>query len=154
MDPASNHFILSGAGTCISFQDYRFIMRARLNLLPTRTVLKRIKQVNDDLCLRYHTHPKTLAHVLNHCPASKGLRHNRVLRRLVEELPEDSSHIYTGQKPLDSPIMLRPDVLVIGRESAVIVDIAVPFEGTGSLQEARHTKIIKYSMLWLTGCKR
>ena len=47
--------------------------------------------------------------------------------------------------------MLRPDVLVIGRESAVIVDIAVPFEGTGSLQEARHAKIIKYSMLWLTG---
>ena len=43
----------------------------------------------------------------------------------------------------------------MGRESTVIVDIAVPFEETGSLQEARHVKITKYSVLanWLQEAK-
>ena len=38
-DPSSNHWIRSGA--YISFGEYRFAMKGRLNLLPTRTVLRR-----------------------------------------------------------------------------------------------------------------
>ena len=88
LDAASSHWIATGK--YISFQDYRFGLKARLNLLPTRSVSKRIGKVEIDLCMRCRQAPETLAHILNACPQYAPLmreRHNKILERTVKAIP-------------------------------------------------------------------
>ena len=88
LDAASSHRIATGK--YISFQDYRFGLKARLNLLPTKSVLKRIGKVEIDLCMRCRQAPETLAHILNACPQYAPLmreRHNKILERTVKAIP-------------------------------------------------------------------
>ena len=64
--PSSSEWI--GNGKYMSFADYRFAIKGRLNQLPVRTVLKRIKQLRGSIhCRRCGSQPETLAHALNHC---------------------------------------------------------------------------------------
>ena len=78
---ASNHWITTGNYT--SFGDYRFALKARLNLLPTRTVRQRAGEwIADVSCPKCNEEQETLAHVLNHCSSHVGLlrqRHNNTL---------------------------------------------------------------------------
>ena len=56
--PSSNHWIHAGAYT--TFSDYRFAIRARLNLLPTRTVAKRAGHPEiDTTCPKCHQAPES-----------------------------------------------------------------------------------------------
>ena len=67
LHPSSNHWIRSGK--YISFGEYRIAIKARLNLLPTKTVLKRSGKPNiNTSCPGCNGEQETLAHVLNHCP--------------------------------------------------------------------------------------
>ena len=152
----SNHWIASGAFT--SFNDYRFALRARLNLLPTKVVAKRAgRAVQDDTCPRCHQAPETLAHILNACTPNAGLmrdRHNAVLTRLTRAVPDSAGDKYVEQKVKDSPWDLRPDLVVLNdsQSTAVIVDVTIPFEATStSFEAARHEKLTKYQPVaeWL-----
>ena len=148
---ASNHWIYSGAYT--SFQDYRFATRARLNLLPTRSVAKRARRIREDICPRCHGAPETLAHILNACPPNAGLmreRHNKILQRVVKAIPTSLGECYVEQKVSGSPSDLRPDIVVInrGEKKAIIADVTVPFESSReALNAARQEKIRKYTPL-------
>ena len=63
-DPSSNHWIPSGAFT--SLADHRFAIRARLHLLPTKSVAKRAgKPWMVTTCPKCRRNPETLGHVLN-----------------------------------------------------------------------------------------
>ena len=65
--PASNQWITTGR--YLSFAEYRFAIKARQNLLPTRTVQKRFHPViTSTRCRKCHQHPETLSHLVNHCP--------------------------------------------------------------------------------------
>ena len=69
---SSNYFTYSGA--YLTFPQYRFALRARLNLLPTRTVQARCgKVLPDTRCRRCHLVPETLSHITNHCLHNMGL---------------------------------------------------------------------------------
>jgi hypothetical protein len=73
---SSNHWIHSGVYTI--FADNRFAIRARLNLLPSKTVVKRAgKSEIDVTCPRCRRSPETLAHILNTCTPNAGLMRER-----------------------------------------------------------------------------
>ena len=71
----------------MSFAMYRFALKARCNLLPTKTVAKRMgKRAENTLCRHCHQYPDSLAHILNGCTLFSGLirdRHNSILDRVV-----------------------------------------------------------------------
>jgi hypothetical protein len=153
---SSNHWIHSGAYT--TFADYRFAIRARLNLLPTKTVVKRVGKPNIDVtCPKCRRSPETLAHILNACTPNAGLmreRHNTVLSRLVRAIPNEVGNVFIEQKIPESPGDLRPDVVVLNQSqnTATIVDVTIPFETDESaFEEARNEKLRKYQPLrtWL-----
>ena len=156
--PSSSEWI--GNGKYMSFADYRFAMKGRLNLLPVRTVLKRTKQLRGSIhCRRCRSQPETLAHALNHCRGYMGMirsRHGEILKRIRKAIPPDLGEIYLEQEIPGDPEKNRPDLVVINRslEKAIVVDVTIPFEGEeDSLQKARSTKETKYSGLktWLQG---
>ena len=70
-------------GKYLSFSEYHFAHKGRLNLLPTCTVQKRMGQLRGSLhCRRCGGHPETLVHAINHCTTSMGLittRHGEIL---------------------------------------------------------------------------
>eukprot|EP00731_Ephydatia_muelleri_P034285 Em0054g8a len=128
---ASNHWIRGGKYT--SFSEYRFAIKARLNLLPTRTVRKRSGEaIPDTSCPRCWQEQETLAHVLKHCPSNVGLGF-QVLEQCV---PGDEKS-------------LKPDLVILNRDTseAYVVDITVQFEGEAAFQEARKAKEDKYHHL-------
>ena len=156
-DPVSSHWIASGAYT--SFSDFRFALHARLNLLPTKTVAKRVGHaIADDTCPKCRSAPETLAHILNACPPNAGLmreRNGKILKRLIKATPTSAGNKFAEQKIKDSPGDLRPDLVVLNDEysTAVIVDVTIPIETSpSSFDAAREEKLRKYTPLaeWLT----
>lgn len=147
-----------GNGKYMSFADYRFAIKGRLNQLPVKTVLKRTKQLRGSIyCRHCHSQPETLAHALNHCRGYMGLirsRHGEILKRIRKAIPLELGDIYLEQKIPGDPEKNRPDLVVLNKRTqrAIVVDVTVPFEGEeNSLQDARATKVTKYTGLktWL-----
>ena len=152
LHPSSNHWIRSGK--YISFGEYRFAIKARLNLLPTKTVLKRSGKPNiNTSCPGCNGEQETLAHVLNHCPRNEGLirhRHNAILHRLSKAIPKTKGIQYLEQTVPGDPQGLKPDIVLLNDSTseAFVIDVTVPFEGPeGTLEAAKEGKVIKYSHL-------
>ena len=151
LHPASNHWIRGGKYT--SFSEYRFALKARLNLLPTRTVRKRSGETIVDVsCPKCHLEQETLAHVLNHCPPHVGLvrsRHNKILNRLANAVPPTKGIKILEQVVPGDTRALRPDMVILNeaKSEAFIVDVTVPFEGEEAFQAARRAKEDKYAYL-------
>ena len=154
--PSSNDWI--GNGKYMSFADYRFAMKGRLNQLPVRTVLKRTKQLRGSIhCRRCRSQPETLAHALNHCRGYMGMirsQHGEILKRVRKAISSDLGEVFLEQEIPGDPEKNRPDLVMINRSSerAIVVDVTIPFEGEeNSLRVARATKEDKYSGLksWL-----
>lgn len=152
LHPDSTFFTYTGA--FLSFPQYRFIHRARLNLLPVRTVQARCHRlVPNSQCRTCGRAPETLAHVLNHCPFNLGMareRHNAILERIVRAVPE-----FLGTKMKEQPIPgttgdNRPDLTIISPcgTRVTLVEVSCPFEGTPTaLEDAAKHKVTKYEPL-------
>ncbi|KAG8235787.1 hypothetical protein J437_LFUL016119 [Ladona fulva] len=145
----SNHFLRSGRYT--RFCDWRFIHRARLNVLPLYAAL-RGGVCNETKCRWCYSAEETLPHVLNHCPAHMKaikMRHDIIANLLVSSLPSEWD--VTVNKIVEGVnSSLRPDLLV--RESCEgfihIFDVAVSFDNRPlAFTKARKLKIRKYSSL-------
>ncbi|XP_011697324.1 PREDICTED: uncharacterized protein LOC105455589 [Wasmannia auropunctata] len=147
----SNHFIRGGSFT--RFADWRFIHRARLDVLPLNGA--RRWGSGDKRCRRCGKVSETLPHVLCHCgvhAAAIQLRHNAALHRLWKacRLPGEvriNQRVEGMQGELGE---LRPDLVVRHEQSksVVICDVTVPFENRWqAFEEARARKIAKYSPL-------
>lgn len=141
LHPASNHWIRGGKYT--SFSEYRFGLKARLNLLPTRSVRKRCGEtILDTSCPKYYLEQETLAHVLNHCPPHAVLvrrtRHNKILKRLANAVPETKGVKIQEQVIPGDTTALRPHLVILNeaRSEAYVVDVTVPFEGEEVFQAA------------------
>ena len=147
---ASNGWI---GGKYVSFADYRFAIKARLNLLPVKTVLRRMgKSTQDTRCPKCTSASDTLAHRLNSCPSAVGLmreRHNTILERTRRAInvPEGGT-LLIDQKVPRSGNQLRPDIQLSNGQKLVLVDVTVPFEtGPEAFTKAREEKRTKYADL-------
>ena len=147
---ASNGWI---GGKYVSFADYQFAVKARLNLLPVKTVLRRMgKSVQDSRCPKCSGSSDTLAHRLNSCTPAVGLmreRHNTILERIRKAInvPEGGT-LLIDQKVPQSSNQLRPDIQLSNGQKLVLVDVTVPFEsGPEAFTKAREEKKSKYADL-------
>ncbi|KAL5510008.1 hypothetical protein EMCRGX_G005472 [Ephydatia muelleri] len=151
LHPDSTFFIYTGA--FLTFPQYRFIHRARLNLLPVCTVQALChRPITNTQCRTCGRAPETLAHVLNHCHYNLGMardRHNAILERIVKAVPE-----FMGTKMKEQPLPgtgdNRPDLTIIspcGRK-VMLVEVSCPFEGSPTaLEDAAAHKVTKYEPL-------
>lgn len=142
-DPAGSHFIRTGLYT--RFADWRFIHRARLNLLPLNGA-QPWRRGSDQRCRRCGFASETLPHVLNHCMRQSQAitqRHNNV----VERVKKASAGRFTlvSENAAVGDTQLRPDLVLVRGEEAVVVDVCIPFENRKeALVQARRTKEEKY----------
>ncbi|KAL5510064.1 hypothetical protein EMCRGX_G005537 [Ephydatia muelleri] len=148
----SDYFTYSGA--YLTFPQYRFALRARLNLLPMRTVQARCgKRLPDTRCRQCHLVPETLSHLVNHCLPNMGMiraRHNAVLERLIRAIPPSMGDKFKEQPLPDTVGANRPDLTIISPDgrSVILVDVCIPFEGAPeALHEAATAKVNKYEPL-------
>ena len=147
----SNHFMRTGG--FIRFADWRFVHRARLDVLPLNGA--RRWGDGDRRCRRCGYHNETLPHVLGHCgvhSAARQLRHHNIANRLAKaiRLPGEISLDRRVPNVDDEYRDLRPDIVVTHHESrtVVIVDVAVPFENTfKAIESVRDDKVRKYQPL-------
>ena len=147
---ASNHYMARGDFT--RFCDWRFIHRARLNVLPLNGC--RRHGDGDRRCRRCGYDTETAAHVLGRCNAharAVTLRHNAIVNRLLKAAhPSPRSVVYSDQKVPGTPSTLRPDIVIINdaAKSCVIVDVVITYENRkDALVAARMDKIRKYDGL-------
>lgn len=149
--PVSNHFVRGGSFT--RFADWRFIHRARLDVLPLNGA--RRWGDGDVRCRRCGRTAETLPHVINHCgvhAAAIQLRHDAVLHRLRKacRLPGEV-RVNQRVEGIDGELAeLRPDLVVRHElsKSVVVCDVTVPFENRlVAFEEARERKLAKYAPL-------
>lgn len=148
--PVSSSWIQDGK--YMSFAEYRFAIKARLNILPTKTVARRAgKSQLDTKCQKCKLQPETLGHVLNACTPNTGLmreRHNKILERLVKAVPSDLGDKFKEQKLRGFPGDLRPDFVIHNKDSGevIIIDVTTPYESDmDAFDKARNEKAQKYS---------
>lgn len=146
----SNHYLRDG--NYISFADWRFIHRARLQLLNLNGNTKENNQ--DKRCRRCGYAIETQPHVLNHChhhSRTIQIRHNAVLRRLINGgTYNTTSMVYINQTIPNSGSTARPDITIIDDQdrSCNIIDVCISYENRReAFLHARRIKEEKYSEL-------
>lgn len=149
--PVSNKFNVRGTG--ITFSGYRFVHRARLDLLMLNAhASKWAKGENRDAtCRRCGAERETLPHVLNHCPPNTmGIlkRHDAIQNRIVEALPHKKKLEVRVNKRTTLPgNARRPDIVIIDHKSREIriAEITSPFDnGEAAIGAATGRKVNKY----------
>ena len=132
-------------GYGIRFCDWRFIHRARLNLLSTNQTRGKWYNTSKQ-CRRCHTGIETLPHVICLClPSIVSIRrrHNLVVNRIYNA-------IRTGEVTLDKHVpgdlpRIRPDIIHYDGNKATVIDVSIPFDnGENALSTAAETKVQKY----------
>ena len=149
-EPATNHFTKTGKYT--RFADWRFIFRARLNVVPLNGARNRfVPGHNDKKCRRCGFNNETLPHVLCHCPPrfpAITRRHNAILDRLVKAYkPPATTTVHINKTIPGLNDNIRPDIVAIDETNkrATIIDVTTPFENNyAAFIEARQEKIRKY----------
>lgn len=130
LDKVSNHFVRTG--DYMRFFDWRFIHRARLNLVDLNGCKSYNSEINPQ-CRWGCEFNETLPHVVNHCEVNAlGTkitdRHDRIVDRLRKASAKNWLILRDNQQ-YDYGDRLRPDlILTRKREEALIIDVAMPFE--------------------------
>ena len=134
-------------GLNIRFKDWRFIHRARLNVLPLNANKSKFSYA-DPTC-RHCYHPETLPHVICHCrPHMTQIRdrHNKIVNRIVKAVR--FGEIRTDRAILESGLRLRPDIVVKDHNNILIIDVTCPFDNdVTALSDAAEHKFLKYQPL-------
>ncbi|KKZ05288.1 hypothetical protein YC68_23955, partial [Vibrio parahaemolyticus] len=132
--------------TPLSFRDWRYLHRARLDILPLRGHSWFCSQEQDTSCRRCGKENETGFHVLNHCEEGLQLatkRHNTI-QDLLESLLVKQGHDVTINNAIPGQ-RLRPDVEFQLSGSRVMVDVVVCYDQPGSMENAYQRKYDKYS---------
>lgn len=142
-DLANAHFMRSGRYT--RFTDWRFIHRARLNLLPLNAT-RVWAPAADKRCRRCGYAEETLPHVLCHCMRQSRVmteRHNAIVDRVKKAALVRFTVIAENQ--VVGNTSLKPDLVLARGEEALILDVCCPFENRlQAFQDARKAKEEKY----------
>ena len=140
---ASNHFIQRGAHT--TFGDWKFIHRARLNVLANNG---RPWNKKDRSCRKCGHSNETLSHILNSCRPNliqDIKRHDAIITEIARSLP--STELRLNKQVPGSRFNLRPDIVLLDKANnrACILDVQCPFDlDEDSLVKARTAKTAKY----------
>lgn len=141
----SSHFLYTGEYT--RFKDWRFIHKARLNLVPLNGAKPWITRPQEKRCRRCGTHDETLAHVICHCMRqAEGfqLRHNNIVSRI--KAAAQAKHEVISENQAIAGTRLRPDLVITKNQRATIIDITIPFDNRlEAFQAAREEKLNKYA---------
>ncbi|XP_025412431.1 uncharacterized protein T26G10.4-like [Sipha flava] len=143
--PASHHFLRNG--DFMRFADWRFVHRARLNLVPLNGASS--WRVGDRRCRRCGYITESLAHVVNHCMRYTALymaRHNAVIARIkkaaVRKFEVLSENQVIGSRGLRLDLVLRKGPKIY------IIDATIVFENRlPAFQAAAEDKKTKYEEL-------
>lgn len=153
-DPVNNQFVKDGK--FISFAGFKFVHRARLNLVDLNGTRRRHapdKGGGTAMCRRCGYYIETLPHVLCHCKPqlSKGItqRHDAIQDRVVNAIKRfnPSVKVIVGSECSVAGRNLRPDIVAIDKRSNIvhILDVTCPFEnGPDAFKRAREAKRLKY----------
>lgn len=146
--PLNTHFM--GDGKYTRFADWRFIHRARLNLVPLNANKRTGNTAANRGCRRCAHELESLPHVLNHCMRNSTAytrRHDDILDR-VHKAASTRWETLARNRQIPGMAGLRPDLVITKGKKAIIVDVTVAFENRDeALQAAREQKITKYEPL-------
>ncbi|XP_035229971.1 uncharacterized protein LOC118201920 [Stegodyphus dumicola] len=141
----SSHFFRDGSFT--RFADWRFVHRARLNLVPLNGVRRSTNGTRG--CRRYNYHLETLPHVICHCMRYSRLfqaRHNAVVERIKKAAA--GRWVVLSENQVLRGHALRPDLILVRDDFCLVLDITIPFDNRQSaFDSARREKIEKYRPL-------
>ena len=132
--------------TTLSFQDWHYIHRARLCLLPVKAIVG--STLRDKSCRLGCGRAETTQHVLGACRvnlSSYTERHDSILKLLAEESSK-LGHRFSNNQPVDDT-GLKPDLMFTSTSTPIIVDVTVPYDSAAGLEQARVKKIEKYQHL-------
>ncbi|XP_075723829.1 uncharacterized protein LOC142765909 [Rhipicephalus microplus] len=145
-DPSSSHFMRSGKFT--RFCDWRFIHRARLNLLPVNGANPWTTSA-DKRCRVCGYAVETLPHVLGHCmrhSVAYTSRHNKIVERVKQAASKKFT--VTHENRAVGTTNLRPNLVLARGEEAIIVNVTCPFDNRLKvLEAARLEKERKYELV-------
>ena len=136
-------------GLNMRFSDWRFIHRARLNLVPTNQNKSVWNPDESSACRKCQYHAETLPHVLCHCPTNMVQireRHNNVLNRLTKAVR--FGFVRVDQQVPGTSDQSRPDLVIEENNDVTVIDVTCPFDnGPTALSEAEKSKVEKYQHL-------
>lgn len=147
-----NHFLRGGSFT--RFAEWRFIHRARLDVLPLNAT-KRWQVGGDKRCRKCGAGLETVPHVIQHCRMHQVAitrRHDAVLDRLAKAAHAPGTiAVNRSVQGVDGDLArLRPDLVIRDevRRHVSIIDVAIPFENRlQAFNDARGEKLQKYHPL-------
>lgn len=125
-------------------------IKLRTNTLETKVTTTRGLDTNKT-CRRCNVSDESLMHVLQCCPATKGLRyvrHHKICSRVSDKLVEHGYQVHK-EKSFPDPnrigCTLRPDIIAIKDDHVLILDVAAIYERTGAtFINAYQTKVHRY----------
>ncbi|XP_022166275.1 uncharacterized protein LOC111030878 [Myzus persicae] len=142
---ASAHFLREGDFT--RFADWRFVHRARLNLVPLNGSSS--WRAGDRRCRRCGYINESLAHVVDHCMRYTALylaRHNAIVTRIKKAASTKFEVLSENQVVGNQG--LRPDLVLKKGPNIYIVDVTVPFDNRlAAFEAAAAEKKSKYEHL-------
>jgi len=157
-DPYATHSRFYWTGTGLSFRQWRFAFRARLNLLHTRLQLARFARsskrgpvAGSTSCRVCGAADESALHVLNKCDNLLGVykvRHDAIVQRIADALPASTAKRLLDKRPVKG-INQRPDISVWRHNGdVVLVDVTCPYESNeNALDDAFQVKVQRYSNL-------
>ena len=127
-------------------------IRMRTNTFGCRAVLKRAKADGPVECRRCGDGPETLGHVLGKCSFSKARvirRHDQIVDFIIQRIQAKNPQVTVLKEASfkANTGLLKPDLVVKDRDRALVADVTVRYESTGSLERAAEEKSSKYSPL-------
>ena len=135
----------------LRYREYRWAIKARLNLLPVASHKRKFRGAAADTRCRGCTgNIETQEHCLSVCqgnmPAMRA-RHNKIVERLVGAIPDSLGTKFLDQTVPECSGSLRPDIVILNEEQkkAYLIDVTCPCERSDNLIAARRRKLDKYA---------
>jgi hypothetical protein len=129
---------------------YTDALRLRTNTFGVNVALRRADKDLPVLCRRCNEKPEFLGHVLGECVAGKCMRiqrHDRMADNIGKKCIEMGYKVEREQLFSVQGCKLKPDLVIIDGERALIVDVTVRFESGDALAWGASEKIEKYQPL-------
>ena len=156
LDTSTDVAFLTSVRTDLTFQDWHYIHRARLDLLPVRAIPG--SKMLDKKCRLGCDKDETSQHVVACCRHNMALetkRHNEIVAIVALELHK------RGYRTIENLAIgndgLRPDIVIEHNSERLIIDVTVPYDEVENLKRAHAEKVNKYSHLghvypFVVGC--